>query len=303
MNQAEFDRFSEIIEQTADAFSADLSENKIALYFRELADLSFQQVEAAFRQALKKNKFFPRISELREFAEGSIGDKAEVAWRTLFSLLSEGAYPGLWVTDRAFAYAIRTFGGWIELAEALRECSEEMLASYEKRFKTRYRLGIDKAAHEVDQYFMGWYEANNRGSGRALMEFAARTGSAHYKQPVCIVSTDRFVKFEFPFEPLTGALVDSVRLALQAGNTDALQQYLPSREPQDALPPGPPLNEIVTGEERLKLLAELRSSVEKMAGRRVPKAENLGDQEAIAEAEPAGAIKVSDPEMAEEAMA
>ena len=48
------------------AFDAEISETRLCLYFESLQDLPEEQVLAAMREAIKLNKFFPRVAEIRE---------------------------------------------------------------------------------------------------------------------------------------------------------------------------------------------------------------------------------------------
>src|SRR6185503_18911782 len=101
-----------------------------------------EAVEGAIIRTLQESKFFPRPAEIREFAYGSVVDKAENAW-TLFldCLRVVGHYNSLWVEDGFFSYALdSTFGGWLPATMQMHELSDEMIASKRKQFVSAYRI-------------------------------------------------------------------------------------------------------------------------------------------------------------------
>jgi len=61
-----------------------VSPQRLQIYACDLADLGRAQLEMAFQRARRECKFFPKIAELREFADGSLEDQckveAEAAW-------------------------------------------------------------------------------------------------------------------------------------------------------------------------------------------------------------------------------
>lgn len=245
----DYDKFSAEITRTAEAFGAEMSPGRIVTYFDDMSDLSLDAVIGALAYARRSLTFFPKIAELRRYAEGSIDDRAELAWRTFVDVIRfHGSMPSLQVYDGAIAYAIECMGGWLVACEKVGQSSPEMVANYEKHFKNSYRLGAVR--DEEPRYFLGVSEAHNRTLGT----WKAPT----IDQPVCLVRAGKIVKVVMPLDIAEGRLTAEARAALESGG-DELRRYLPAPAPaRQAI--APPAGAMATPEE----VAELRDSIRKL---------------------------------------
>lgn len=251
MNKSDFTKFSEEMNRTAEAFNAEMTPGRIKTYFEDLEDLSLEAVIGALRHTRKTSTFFPKIAEIRKFAEGSADDKAELAWRTFVDLVKfEGRAPSLQVYDGAIAYAINCMGGWQTACDKMCAASPEMAANYEKGFKQSYKLGQMRG--EESCYLVGETEAHNRALGWWK--------SSTIEQPVCLVRPGKVVKVLMPLDVAEGRLTDEARAALNAGG-EALRKYLPAPvKPVKVLSPKPG-EEMATPEE----VAELKARASRIA--------------------------------------
>jgi len=249
MTESDYPQFASELTRTAEVSSTELTPDRINLYFDELRDLSLEAVIAGVTQVRRTQRNFPHPSEIRQFVEGSINDRAELAWRTFLDLIRfEGEYPSLQVYDGAIAFAIVHLGGWPTACLRLGEASPEMVASYAKEFKSSYKLGAMR--DEGPRYFVGKTEEANRSLGVWR--------SPTINQAVCLVRPGQIVRLEMPLDVTEGRLTDEARLALEGGG-DALRQYLPlPAAPVKVLSPAPDA-EMATQEEIDELLGKAKA--------------------------------------------
>lgn len=248
MTHTDFAKFSEELTRTAESFGAEMTPQRIATYFEDLADLSLEAVLGALQYSRRTLTFFPKIAELRRYAEGSVDDRAELAWRTVVDLVKfEGAYPSLYTQDGAIGYAIECLGGWLTVCAKFSSAGPEMIANYEKHFKNSYKLGALR--NEEPRYLAGETETGNRSLGvwkKPTVE-----------QAVCLVRPGYVVKAIMPFSVADGRLSDEARKALETGGND-LRRYVPlPPRPVKALEPAPDA-ELATPEEVAELKARIR---------------------------------------------
>lgn len=60
---------NDLIEQTAKLLPTEITSELVAIYTQQLLDLSESAIQAAFERSLRGCLFFPKIAELRNFAE------------------------------------------------------------------------------------------------------------------------------------------------------------------------------------------------------------------------------------------
>lgn len=271
MTQADFKEFEAAMNKAALALDVALTPAKIAVYFEDLADLPIGAVTDALAKARRAQVYagFPKIAEIRKFAEGSSEDQAELAWRTALALCGESSNASLRVYDPAMAYAIQGLGGWVSLVERVRDASVEMLASYERQFKTGYRLAVSQPDRTAaPDYFVGTMEAGNRQNHVTVAAWAARNGRTTVQQEVLAVTATGFLKIQVPFDAATMQLTADARKALQAGG-EPLKKYLSAPVAlRRSLPPAAP-EEMASPEE----VAAIKLQIRQLAGgNRIPDA-------------------------------
>ena len=266
MTDSDFQEFSGLLTNESQFYPqvASLTATKIRGYFESLSRFDLRAVKEAFTRLRERSEFFPTIRAIVEQCEGSIQDRAEMAWHTFFSLLNEGEYPSIWLYDKAMAYAVETLGGWLTIVNELREAKIEMIANFEKRFKAAYKIGTDRnESLQPRIHYAGLYEANNRQNLSNLGGWSDRVGAKALKLPVCIVSTDRYRRLDIPFDVQTMQIQERARMALESGGND-LRGYLPTPIAQPAaLPPAGSCDEI-SEFERKQIIARIRSLAKPM---------------------------------------
>ena len=141
MTKLDMPKLARVLAMLSDTFNESFSDMRAEGYFIGLSDLTIEQVEAGARQALKLSKFFPRPAEIREYAVGSSGDKAEQSWlEVLREVRRVGGY-GVPVLDPVTQDTVRAvWGTWGHLCSTLPADGAELLG-WSKRFKAAYAIG------------------------------------------------------------------------------------------------------------------------------------------------------------------
>ncbi len=69
----------------AEAFAEPLTDERMEIYVRGLADISLEQLRVSFQRALRQLTWFPKLAELRNFAgassEAESKVEADAAWK------------------------------------------------------------------------------------------------------------------------------------------------------------------------------------------------------------------------------
>jgi len=117
---------SDQLTMLAEAFAEPLTEERMEIYVRGLADISQDQLRVSFQRVLRQLTFFPKLAELRNFAGASTDNEtkveADAAWSYINDYLrkwgadllpvrsggKEVAPPPL---DSRIEYALRRIGG------------------------------------------------------------------------------------------------------------------------------------------------------------------------------------------------
>jgi hypothetical protein len=82
----------------AEAFGESLTEERVDIYARSLADIERDCLTVAFGRALRELKWFPKIAELRNFAGAASGDQGRVEADEAWNQVNE--YLRKWGVDR-----------------------------------------------------------------------------------------------------------------------------------------------------------------------------------------------------------
>jgi hypothetical protein len=131
--------FAELMLGIGEAYGEPVSDIRLEIYFSALEDLPLDDIRQAANIHVRVNKFFPRISELREAIDGSAEDQAELAWVQLLRLVrSVGAYgKPTWPDHQLKRAALELYGGWGALCARLPGEGPELLGMA-KLFKAIY---------------------------------------------------------------------------------------------------------------------------------------------------------------------
>ena len=113
MTEADRPVFVRCLLWLGETFNEPVGDLRMEAYWQALGDLPLDTVRATCRQALKACKFFPKPVELRQLADGSVEDQAELAWAHALTLARRvGAYQAPGLDDPAMKAAIEALGGW-----------------------------------------------------------------------------------------------------------------------------------------------------------------------------------------------
>lgn len=253
MDSSDLMKFGSKFAELCEAFNEQPTQLKTELYYSRLEEFPIDQVVKAIDSAIDNGRFFPKVAELREAIKGSVSDRANMAWQCLQKALDEGGYyNSLHVDDPALAFAIqRTFGTWMDIANQLPPIGDPMHASLRKQFCQNYEI-YGKYPVEVQQYFPGFYEAQNRQN-------AGTWGRANdFKQQVVIIAGNAVFTRELIFDGRTGALTGESRQQLSAG-----LKPLPPKPVRPALPPLPDSTADMTDEDVAAVKAHIRALIAK----------------------------------------
>lgn len=134
-------------------FGESVSEVRMELYFRALADLPLPDLSTALQTLVQTSKFFPRPAEIREALTGSIEDQAELAWVGLLRLVRRRGWVDPPATDEwpdpaMRRAALELYGGWQALCELL-PCEGPGFTMAAKQFKATYASYARREAGRV----------------------------------------------------------------------------------------------------------------------------------------------------------
>jgi hypothetical protein len=82
----------------AEAFGEPLTDERIEIYARSLADIPQDRLNAAFQRALREQTFFPKVAELRALAASKPDDEKKVEANAAWDYVNE--YLRKWGVDR-----------------------------------------------------------------------------------------------------------------------------------------------------------------------------------------------------------
>lgn len=170
MTKADAKKFAEIMAYLGVIFGKELTPTVMKMLFKTLADLSIEQVEQAAFHIANNRKItgtFPLPAEFREAVEnrdGSVTDKAELAWLALvWAIEHVGHWRSVSFDDPAIHDVVAALGGWLKIQNADNPewNSEAQMQWRRKEFIGLYRI-MAKQAHAV-AYLVGEQEAGNAG--------------------------------------------------------------------------------------------------------------------------------------------
>lgn len=152
-------RFFEILSITAELYDKTLSEGVLRLYYNILKDYNIIAVEKALNSCVKNHKYnsVPKPAEILEYLEGSIEDKAYIAWtQAHMAVVKHGHYDTVEFADPIISNVIKELGGWMLFSDI----KTEELPFWEKRFREFYKV-FEKRGVSGQVKLMGFIEATN----------------------------------------------------------------------------------------------------------------------------------------------
>jgi hypothetical protein len=154
MTQADFQRFSVLIQGVAECYSQSLSAQGIALRFKMLERFDFGEVQNATYSVMATRKYtsVPIPADfLEHISGGSVEDKAEVeAGKVLAAIGRHGAYASV-VFDDAVTQAVivQAYGGWTKLCAdcGVEESEHWFRKNFAKTWAAYSRQGVKQTGH------------------------------------------------------------------------------------------------------------------------------------------------------------
>jgi hypothetical protein len=167
MTQADFKRFSALIQGVAECYSQSLSAQGIALRFKMLEQFDFAEVQNAAYSVMVTRKYtsMPTPADfLEHISGGNPEDKAEVeAGKVLEAIGRHGAYASV-VFDDAVTQAVivQAYGGWPKLCAVcgVEESEHWFRKNFAKTWAAYSRQGVKQAS-----YLPGIFESTNCSNG------------------------------------------------------------------------------------------------------------------------------------------
>ena len=170
MTQADFDRFTQLIQGVAECYGQTLSAQGVILRFALLEQFGYAEVRKAARSIMATRKYttMPTPADfLEHISGGSAEDKAEVeAGKVLDAIGRHGGYASVVFDDPTTqAVIVQAYGGWPKLcAECGVEESEHWFRkNFAKTWAAYSRQGVKQTGHlpglfEISNHSNGFYE-------------------------------------------------------------------------------------------------------------------------------------------------
>jgi len=109
--------------------------------FKEYSD---EKLINAVGEYINKGKFFPRISDIKEMIEGTLGDEAELAWISLLDKIETiGHYQSASFPEYpAIGAVVEALGGWLSICETTLDEEKWIKKEFIKLYPIMKRRGV-----------------------------------------------------------------------------------------------------------------------------------------------------------------
>ena len=261
MKPTDYDHFDSLLTSLGEVTGEVLSKGRIKAYRLALDRFTIEQLEFAINRAVQTAKFFPKPVEIAEAIEGSLDDRASRAWAAFLEAAGCGGMHSVQFLEPACAVAVdAVFGGWVQACRMLdSQCSDEMVASYEKQFRRQFIAALN-SGRPVDQYRAGLSEMSLREGGGDWLETRPVL-----VQPMLFVGREGVRRLNLPFDVAQGQLSGEAKACLASGwqvIAEFAKPYQPQLKPaieQKLLPAS--TSEIPSPEEQRELIRQMRTAL------------------------------------------
>ncbi|MEN6423299.1 MAG: DUF6475 domain-containing protein [Smithella sp.] len=142
------------------------------LYWKVLEPFTDEECEAAFKEIIYENKFFPKPADFREVLVGKKTNRATLAWlEVLGSVARIGNYQSVKFDDPVIHSVINAMGGWPQLC--MMEKNEEKWK--QKEFERLYEV-ISSRKGNHPEYLIGTHEQENFKTGHEIEKEVVQIG-------------------------------------------------------------------------------------------------------------------------------
>jgi hypothetical protein len=157
-------KYKEYMTILCEIYDRPLSNMMKDLYWKVLEPFTDEQCEAAFKEIIYSNRFFPKPADFREVLCGKAANKATEAWlEVLNSVARIGNYQSVKFDDPVIHSVIQVMGGWPQLC--MMENSEQKWK--QKEFERLYEV-ISAREGKHPKYLPGTHEMENFRTGHEV---------------------------------------------------------------------------------------------------------------------------------------
>lgn len=121
MTAADRPRFFQVMQVLAETFGEALSQLRLEAYWRALADLPIDGLEAACEQHTRTSRFFPKPAELRAMFPSGVPDAGGAFAELCAAMCRPDAYFGRPALPSYLATTVERMGGWIAVSRMDRD--------------------------------------------------------------------------------------------------------------------------------------------------------------------------------------
>ncbi len=179
MDKHDDEQFAGLMAVLASSFSKEADRAMMEGFSIGLSDLPISSIELAVHKAIRNNRFFPSVAELRELAgEMTPGARAIKAWDAFRkAMLHHGYYTSVDFDDPVINATVRNLGGWMAVDDRIDEEGDKWLRKdFERVYVALMSAGV--SASEAGP-LIGFCEQSNRFHGQLTL----RDGKPAIKPP------------------------------------------------------------------------------------------------------------------------
>lgn len=163
-------KFKEYLSLLCEVFERKISQSLTDLYWKVLEPFNNEQCEAAFKEVVYSNKFFPKPADFIEILRGKKGDRSTAAWILVLNAVKRvGNYESVRFADPVIHSVIQVMGGWDRLAGTMTLDEEKWK---QKEFERLYQVMERRGNHP--EYLPGYCEMQN--GAQQIVAYEDRTG-------------------------------------------------------------------------------------------------------------------------------
>ncbi|MEW6481881.1 MAG: DUF6475 domain-containing protein [bacterium] len=164
MTKKDLKRFIELMGILAEAFSQEVSKEKIQIYFVALQDLSIDDIEQAVWRLVntRTTATFPKVAEIRQAVKGKEEEKSLQAWTKVYEMMGNtGGWQSVIFDDPIIHKVIENMAGsWFRFCEIKTPTS-----FLQKEFEKLYCFFLKMPLNEYPKILLGYFDWNNMQNG------------------------------------------------------------------------------------------------------------------------------------------
>jgi len=156
-------KFVELLTGLCEMYNQKTSEFIFDMYYDILKDYEYPDVERAVKKVLTTHKYntLPKPADILEYLEGSLNDKALMAWLQAKEAVVKGGYVAtIEFADPVISHCLQALGGWQWFCDV----PVDELPFVEKRFRDLYNM-LKKREITVPVRLIGFVENKNSDMG------------------------------------------------------------------------------------------------------------------------------------------